>query len=326
MGSKPVKNSTGNPVNTDLHGRRINYLRLSITDLCNMRCFYCMPDGVVDKLSHDEILRFNERLEFVEAAASLGISKIRVTGGEPLIKKGIVDFVSDLKAINGVETVVMTTNGSLLEKHTDNLKSAGLAGVNISLDTLDDGHFSEITRGGRLSSVLKGIDAALAAGIPVKINTVLLDGINENSICDFISFAKKHGTGLRFIERMGFDKSTRVCTQDQAIALIQKEFNVEPLDLNPEHPHVQQFSCDGTTIGFISPMSHSFCSGCNKLRLTPEGQLRMCLASEDSIDIREIVRRPHTFEDLTTAVIAAIGRKPDTAAWKARGRMWRVGG
>ena len=310
----------------DRHGRVINYLRLSITDLCNLRCFYCMPNGVTNKLPHDQVMRQEENLEVVRAAASLGINKVRITGGEPLIKRGVVGLVFSISSIPGIETVVMTTNGVRLLEMTEPLRAAGLQGINLSLDSIDPKTYEEITRGSELHRVIEGVDLAVSLGFPVKINAVLLRGINTENLFEFVAFARKKKVGLRFIERMGFDRKEPLFSQDEAIEQLSRDHSMEPVDTSPEHPHVRRYLCDGVKIGFISPVTHFFCAGCNKLRLQPDGRLRVCLASEQGVDVREILRRPHTEEDVRDAVREGIRMMPAAARWNAPGEMWKVGG
>ena len=310
---------------TDFHGRRIDYLRLSITDLCNLRCFYCMPDAGVKKIAHKDVLRYEEFLEIVQVAASLGIRKVRLTGGEPLIKRGAVKMVREINALPGIETVVMTTNGTRLEKYAQVLKEAGLKRINISLDSLDPETYRAITRCGDLPAVLRGIDAARDQGFPIKINTVLVEGFNEGELERFISFASEKDLEVRFIEQMSFESEQPYVSQDTVIETLSHHHTVNELE-GEESPHVRLFDCDGTKIGFISPRSRPFCSGCNKLRLMPNGQLRACLASPDAVDMRSIVRRPHTELEITRGFRQAVKLKPEAGPWTARSEMWRVGG
>jgi len=322
----PVSDRPQSRALLDRHGRAITYLRLSVTDLCNLRCFYCMPDGVVNKLAHEEVLRHEERMEVVRAAASVGVTKIRVTGGEPLVKRGVVGLVDDIARTDGIRTVAMTTNGIRLLEMAEPLRAAGLQSLNVSLDSLDPGAYRGITRGGDLALVLRGIRAARELGFPLKINTVLLDGINTGDLFAFVDFARREGLGLRFIERMGFDARKPLFSQDQAIAQLREGHAVAALPADPDHPHVARFSCDGFQVGFISPMTHVFCAGCNKLRLQPDGSLRMCLASEDAVDLRGILRRPHGFDEVVGAIRRAVSMKPVSAPWNAPSEMWKVGG
>jgi len=310
----------------DRHGRTITYLRLSVTDLCNLRCFYCMPSKGVVKLEHEDVLRLEEQAEVVRAAAELGVTKVRITGGEPLVRRGLLGLVRDIAATPGIREVALTTNGLRLAAMAAELKDAGLARINVSLDSLDPATFAEITRGGDLEKVVAGIDAALDQGFEIKINTVLLAGINTGDLGGFVRFARDRGIGLRFIERMGFDRDLPVFSQDAALSALGREFRLEPLPTHRDHPHVRRFDCDGTWIGFISPMTHSFCEACNKLRLTPDGGLRACLASSASVDLRQVLRRPHSQTDIERAILRAVALKPAAAPWNAPGEMWKVGG
>ncbi|MCP4676045.1 MAG: GTP 3',8-cyclase MoaA [Deltaproteobacteria bacterium] len=310
----------------DTHGRGINYLRLSITDRCNLRCFYCMPPTGVDKLPHDDILRFEEMLEVARAAVSLGVSKVRITGGEPLIKRGAVMLVREISAWPGVKTVAMTTNGTRLEKYVKVLRDAGLTRINVSLDSLIPAVYRKITRVGELDTVLRGIDSALAHGFPIKLNTVLIDGINSSELSGFIRFAQEKNVEVRFIERMSFEDNDPYVSQADVIARLGELHDVKPVSDERNSPHVRLFDVDGARIGFISPRSVPFCSGCNKLRLKPNGELRACLASAAHVDVRSVIRRPHTDRDLRQAVREAVSLKPESGPWTANAEMWRVGG
>ncbi len=311
---------------TDRHGRTINYLRLSITDLCNLRCFYCMPAEIVEKLPHSEILRYEECVEVVRIAASMGVSKVRVTGGEPLVKRGVVNLVERIAACTGVKTVALTTNGSALAKFAPRLRDAGLTRVNVSLDTLDARLYRRITGRGELNDVLAGIDAALTVGFAVKVNAVLLPGLNTDDLEPFVALARAKNIEVRFIERMTFKHDDDYFTQDQALDQLSVNHRIKPLVVERPSPHVRLFDCDGARIGFISPRSQPFCDGCNKLRLTPHGQLRACLASNLHVDVRKILRRPHTDEDIRQAIRQATVLKPHSGPWNTEAEMWRVGG
>jgi cyclic pyranopterin phosphate synthase len=310
----------------DRHGRAINYLRLSITDLCNLRCFYCMPVYGVDKLPHEEILRYEEMTETVRIAAGLGIKKVRLTGGEPLIKRGAIKLVREIAAMPGIETVVMTTNGTRLEKYAEVLKEAGLKRINVSLDSLRPEVYERISRVDALDEVLRGIDKALSVGFRVKINTVLINGVNSDEVERFIDFARDKGVEVRFIERMSFEDNDPFVSQESVLEVLARRSEIAELPMDPGSPHVRLFDCGGTRIGFISPRSRPFCDGCNKLRLTPNGRLKMCLASQDFVDIRAVLRRPHTDDDVARAILRAVSLKPKEGPWTAHAEMWRVGG
>ncbi len=310
----------------DRHSRKINYLRLSITDRCNLRCFYCMPRRGVKKLPHADILSYEEFLEVASAAVSLGVTKVRITGGEPLIKRGAVKLVREIADLPNIETVAMTTNGSRLEKYAEVLKEAGLTRINISLDSLNPDVYRKITRRGDLEPVLKGIDKAQEIGFPIKINAVLIEELNSEEIDRLVRFALEKNIEVRFIEHMSFEDDGPFISQDKVIAQLAINHRIVELPGETGSSHVRLFDCDGIRIGFISPRSHPFCDGCNKLRLTPNGQLRACLASTEHVDIRAVLRRPHTTKEVCRAIKAAVSLKPLTGPWTAKAEMWRVGG
>jgi len=311
----------------DSCGRKIDYLRLSVTDLCNLRCTYCIPPDGVPKLSHEEVLTLEEHAEVARAAIALGVTKVRITGGEPLVKRGLLSLVRALAAIPGLETLALTTNGTRLAELARPLADAGIRRVNVSLDSTSPETFSRITRGGDVAAVVAGIDAALAAGLPVKINAVLLAGVNTGELALLAAFARGRGAGLRFIELMPFDRAVPLFGEADALGALRADGQeVAPLPDDPAEPHVRRYSYRGAAIGFISPVTRSFCGGCNKIRLTPEGALKPCLASDASIDVRALIRGPHTPGDVERAVAEAIRRKPAAAPWSAPSEMWKVGG
>ncbi len=291
----------------DGHGRVIDYLRISLTDRCNFRCIYCMPEDGLSLMSHDDILRIEEIEAIVRAAVRIGIRSVRLTGGEPLVRKGVVDLVGSLAAMEQIDNISLTTNGVLLPQMAGDLKRAGLSRVNISLDTLDADQFTEITRVGQLESTLAGIDAALQTGFnPVKINAVTVRRLNQ----DFLAFAKMsidRPLHTRFIEYMPVGSSggvdgtgwghEDVIPSEELLQIINERAAAEglpelvPLD-GKDKPlgwgPARYFAFPGAqgTVGFISPLSRHFCSECNRLRLTADGKLRPCLFSDEEIDVR----------------------------------------
>lgn len=319
----------------DSHGRTIDYLRISLTDRCNFRCIYCMPEEGVQSLGHDRILRIEEIARVVRVAAGLGIRSIRLTGGEPLVRKGVVDLVRDIAATPGIENISLTTNGVLLPQMADELHAAGLSRVNISLDTLDADQFRFITRRGELQQTLDGIDAALAAGFhPVKINAVTVRQLNQ----DFLAFARlsvDRPLHVRFIEYMPVGESAGidgcgwgpedVVSSEETLEAINAAARAQglpelvpagddrPLGWGPARYY--EFPGAQGTVGFISPLSRHFCSECNRLRLTADGKLRPCLFSDDEYDVRAALRSGAPAEDVDDAVAAvfaqALGAKPD---------------
>lgn len=331
----------------DAHGRTIDYLRISLTDRCNFRCIYCMPDEGVTQLSHSDILRMEEIERLVSVAAQLGVRKIRLTGGEPLVRKGVVGLVEKISATDGIDNVSITTNGVLLPSMVKDLKAAGLSRVNISLDTLDEEQFKMITRCGRLETTMAGIEAALEAGLdPVKINCVAVKSLNQ----DFLGFAKMtidQPLHVRFIEYMPVGKSAGidgagwgkqdVIPSEELLGIINERAQAEGLDsLQPagdKRPEgwgpARYFQFPGAkgTVGFISPLSRHFCGECNRLRLTAEGKIRPCLFSDEEYDVREALRNGSD-EDVRAVLLAALGAKPDEHHNKVgtERRMSQIGG
>lgn len=308
----------------DTFGREISYLRIAVTDRCNLRCVYCMPEEGVDFRPHEEILSYEEIQKVVKIAVPLGITKIRITGGEPLVRKDIAGFIADLRAIPGIEEIAVTTNGILLPRLAAPLKKAGLDRVNISLDSLRPDRYKEITRGGDLSKVIHGIKLALDLGLkPVKINVVVVKGFNDDEVMDFVQFAKENEVHVRFIEFMSIGESRtwknrgyvdnaqlkdRISLKDMTLTALSEE-EVSVLGNGPaEYFKVK----DGLgTIGFISPVSNHFCSRCNRMRLTADGKLRPCLLSDRYVDIKTALRSGASHDELQALVKKAIWNKPE---------------
>lgn len=270
-----------------------NYLRVSVTDRCNFRCIYCMPEEGIEQQSHDGILRYEEMLVIIRAAVDTGVEQIRLTGGEPLVRKGIVDFVAEIAQLKKIKDLTMTTNAAFLGRFAQPLKDAGLHRVNISVDSLDSAVFKNITRTGELSEVLKGIDAAIDVGLtPVKINLVLIPGVNDHEIVDFADLAVNKGLSVRFIERMPFNKSAddeeiTFISQDQVVEKLSSKYELIPANKNSYGPS-STFLIKGTKgkIGFISSRTHPFCHLCRRLRLTANGYLLPCLDSDTGVSVR----------------------------------------
>lgn len=273
---------------TDNYGRKIKYLRLSVTDLCNYRCIYCMPADGVTKKDHSEILSIEDMTGIVKAAHELGITKIRLTGGEPLLRKGIITLCKNIKAISDDIELSMTTNGTMLPAMAGELKAAGVDRLNISLDTLDRETFRKITRVGELDDTLNGIKAAQAAGFDnIKINTVLLGGINESDILPLISLTRDNPIQLRFIELMPVGIT----------AALDRDLFISVESIEKMLRNAADFTVDGVarlyrfpgfkgSIGLITPMSHSFCDLCDKIRVTADGRLKPCLHSREEYSLR----------------------------------------
>jgi len=277
----------------DRYGRKIDYLRVSVTDLCNLRCIYCMPPGGVAKKERQELLTFEEIENIVRAAARLGIEKVRITGGEPLVRKGIVELVARLARIEGIRDLSMTTNGILLKDYAVPLKEAGLKRVNVSLDTLDPDKYRRITRGGDLNRVLAGLEAARAAGLtPLKINVVLAGGINDDEIEAFVNLTLEQEVQVRFIELMPIGEAIH---WEQSAFLPAEEVlrrvpQLLPLAVKGHGTVARLYQLPHAKgqVGLISPLSNHFCHYCNRLRVTPDGKLKSCLHSRQEINLKNV--------------------------------------
>lgn len=293
--------------------RGISYLRISVTDRCNLRCVYCMPPEGVELVSHDDILTFEQITVAVRAAASLGIDKVRLTGGEPLVRAGIVELVRMIADIDGVREVSMTTNGTLLEKYAVPLIDAGLSRINVSLDTLRYERFREITRTGDLADVLRGLKAAGDAGLnPVKVNVVPMLGVNDDEIADFARMTVDAGWHVRFIELMPFNRTIKFVPSKTLRGKIEDLGQLQPYSGLAGNGSASYFTLPGAkgTIGFISPVSEPFCQSCNRLRLSATGKLFPCLFSDDGIDIRTPLRDGADVAEVTHLFKAAVAAKP----------------
>ncbi len=292
----------------DSFGREIRYLRVSVTDRCNLRCAYCMPEAGVEDKGHDGVLRVEEIIRIVRAAAELGISKVRLTGGEPLLRPGFVKLCEGIAAIPGIEETVLTTNGLLLPRMAEDLKKAGIKRVNISLDTLDEGKYRRITRVGSLEGALSGIEAAKKAGLyPIKINAVLIRGFNDDELPALAALSMERDVHVRFIELMPIGEGLRFwpggyLSAEEATGMIP---GLESLDKTDGVAQVWRLPGAAGTVGFIKPVSHHFCSGCNRLRLTADGMLKPCLHSDREIPVRGLEG-----EALKEAFWQAIRAKP----------------
>lgn len=293
---------------TDQFGRTINYLRLSVTDLCNLRCSYCMPAEGVRKRPRGEALTVEETVEVARAAAACGITKVRLTGGEPLVRRGILEICREIAALPGITEVCMTTNGILLPRFAGALKAAGLSRLNISLDTLDAGKYREITRMGALEDALAGIRAAREAGFsPIKLNVVLMGGINDDEICDFVALTEQEAFEVRFIELMPIG---------QCAGWAGERF-VKGAAVLRAMPRLQEAGTDGVagiyripgwkgSVGLITPMSRHFCGACSRIRITADGTLKSCLHSAGEVRLKGL-----SGEGLQAAIRAAVLSKPE---------------
>lgn len=275
----------------DTYGRKINYLRVSITDLCNLRCSYCMPAEGIKKREHRDILTLEEIENIVRAAVKLGIDKVRLTGGEPLVRNGIIELIANLAKINGLKDFSLTTNGILLKKYALDLKKAGLHRINVSLDSLDKTKYQQITRCGKLDDVLEGIKLAKEVGLtPIKLNVVLVGGFNDDEIEDFVNLTLKEDIEVRFIELMPIGEA-QTWVQSSFISnetVLNKVPRLIPLPFKGHGTVARMFKLPNGKgkVGLISPISSHFCNYCNRIRVTPDGKLKSCLHSNQEINLK----------------------------------------
>ncbi|UTW46696.1 GTP 3',8-cyclase MoaA [bacterium SCSIO 12696] len=302
----------------DPFGRRVNYVRISITDRCDFRCQYCMAEKMTF-LPREQILSYEEITTIARAFSELGVGNIRLTGGEPLIRHDSEQLIETLAALRGVRELSLTTNGSQLAKMAPALKAAGVKRINISLDSLNKDKFKRITRVGDLEAVIAGIDAACDAGFQrLKLNTVVMRGYNEDEVLNLVDFAIQRAMDISFIEEMPLGNVTHsralsYCSSDQVRALIEQQYPLLPTTETTNGPsrYFRLQNHAATRIGFISPHSHNFCGSCNRVRLTSEGRLLLCLGNEHSVDLRALVRRrPGDIDAVKRAIVDAIANKP----------------
>ena len=302
---------------SDSFQRPINYLRISVTDRCNLRCVYCMPAEGVSLMSHKDILSYEEIYTIVKTAAELGVNKVRLTGGEPLVRDGLPELLRMLRGIDTIDDISLTTNGTMLAQYAAELKQAGLQRVNISLDTLKANRFESITRCGNLEDTLSGIEAAKSAGLnPVKINVVVMSGINDDELPDFAAKTINEGWHVRFIELMPLNGDEPVVSKLVSVSDMKRRLDplgkMEPCRVSVGNGPAKYFYLPNATgtIGFITPVTEHFCYYCNRLRLTADGKLRLCLLSEEEIDLREPLRSGASSAELKSLIEEAIARKP----------------
>lgn len=302
----------------DTFGRIHDNLRISITDRCNVRCFYCMPEEGVKYMAHQEILRFEEIERFVRVAVSLGVTKVRITGGEPLVRKGLPVLIRMLSSIPGIRDLALTTNGVLLAKHAKDLYDAGLRRLNVHLDTLDRERFLRITRRDDLEKVLEGLQVAREMGFgPIKINAVAVKNLVEPDIVPLARFGREHGMEIRYIEFMPLDAQGlwargNVLTAGEIIETLSRE--VAPLieipDRDERAPATEYRYADGVgSVGFIASVSRPFCLNCNRIRLTSDGKLRYCLFAIEETDVKGLLRSGASDEEIAATIRATVHRK-----------------
>lgn len=303
----------------DRFDRQVDYVRLSVTDRCDFRCVYCMAEDMTF-LPRSQILTLEQLYEVAAAFVDLGVRKIRLTGGEPLVRNNVMELVQRLGQLDGLHELHLTTNGAQLDKYAAPLKDAGLSGVNISLDSLDTDKFRQLTRTGDLDKVLRGIDAAIDAGFSrIKLNAVILRGRNDDEVLDLVEFARRKAVDISFIEEMPLgviDEHSRAlsfCSSEELRELIENRYPLSATGESTGGPSRYYRMVDSVTrVGFISPHSHNFCHLCNRVRVTVEGRLLLCLGNEHSVDLKSVLdQTPGDTERLQQAIIDAMDLKPE---------------
>ncbi len=279
----------------DQFNRDINYLRVSVTDRCNLRCVYCLPEFSKDFIDESKLLTIDEYFRLIRILGNLGIKKVRITGGEPLVRRGIPGLIKNINSLENIEETAMTTNGILLEKYLDELAENGLSSLNISLDILDEKKYNYITRGGELEKVIRSIEKAIEYKIKIKINSVIIDDFNKNDIKNLVDFAVDKNIDIRFIELMpiGCGQNLKGVSNEEILDIISKDrktaaVNTGKIISGPASYH----SIEGTNtrVGFISPLSSCFCETCNRIRITSEGKLKQCLYYDSKLDLMKMLR------------------------------------
>lgn len=313
---------------TDSFGRRIEYVRLSVTDRCNLRCFYCLPGDFRNFSEPDEWLGFDEIERVIAAFASLGVSKIRLTGGEPLIRRGLPDLAGRLARLPGIADLSLSTNAVLLAHQAAALRAAGVRRINVSLDTLRPDRFAAITHGGRLDKVLEGIMAARRAGFaPIKINMLALKGINDDEFEDMVEFCLEHDFTLRFIETMPVGATGRAATRhyldlQEVKRRLASRFSLIPGAMPGGGPaRYMQVAGTRLRIGFITPISRHFCATCNRVRLSADGTLYLCLGQDYRYDLRALLRSGADSAQLEAAIVQALVLKPERHEFREKPRQ-----
>lgn len=302
----------------DKHGRHVDYVRLSVTDRCDFRCVYCMSEEMTF-LPRNQVLSLEEIYQVARAFTELGVNKIRLTGGEPLVRNNVMSLVNNIGKLPGLKDLLLTTNASQLEKLSQPLKDAGVTRINISLDSLDADSFHKMTRTGKLDKVKRGIEAAVNTGFDaIRLNAVILRGRNEHEILDLLEYAISLGINIAYIEEMPLgevsdhDRLDTMVTNDEVRDVISQRYSIEPIEMTTAGPS-RYYRIDGhsSKVGFISPVSHNFCETCNRVRVTVEGRLLLCLGNEHSMDLRKVIRdNPGSNEVLKEHIIEAMDLKP----------------
>lgn len=302
----------------DKHGRHIDYVRLSLTDRCDFRCVYCMSEEMTF-LPRKQILSLEEIYKVAAAFTELGVNKIRLTGGEPLVRNNVMSLIENIGRLPGLDELLLTTNGSQLEKMAGPLRDAGVNRINISLDSLNAEKFKAMTRTGKLEQVLKGVETAVAAGFDsIRLNSVILRGVNDHEIIDLLKYAIGLGINIAFIEEMPLgeisdhERVDTMFSNEDVKKKILEHYAIRPIDMNTAGPsRYYEIEGEQSKVGFISPVSHNFCESCNRVRVTVEGRLLLCLGNEYSTDLRQLLReQPENTELLKQTIIEAMDIKP----------------
>ncbi|MGC2243953.1 MAG: GTP 3',8-cyclase MoaA [Candidatus Aquilonibacter sp.] len=303
----------------DAFNRPITYLRVSVTDKCNLRCVYCMPESGLPWLAREDLLSYEEIVAIVRAAARVGVRTIRLTGGEPLVRRDLHRLVAGINAIDGIDDIALSTNAVLLEEQLDALVAAGLRRVNISLDTLREDRFGRIARRPGLDKVLRGIDAAIAANLgPVKLNCVVMRGENDDEIADFAALTRERAVYVRFIEVMPVHENLELqrdsyVSSDEILERVAAVERIEAVPGPPGNGPARYFAYPGApgAVGVISPLSHDYCERCNRVRLTADGRLRLCLFGDQHVDLRTPLRSGASTDEIAGLLTASMAIKPE---------------
>ncbi len=314
---KIVPISAPMPMLIDNFGRKIEYLRISVTDRCDFRCFYCIPKGTKGFTQQQELLSLDETLRLARLFSEQGVGRFRLTGGEPLVRSDIGPMIEQMAALPQVEELSLSTNASQLSRYAQTIKDAGIGRINVSLDSLKPDVFRSVTQGGELTQVLEGLMAAKAAGLhPIKINMVVMKGINETEVASMVDFCLEHGFTLRFIETMPMGAGGQAA-QDRYISLdtireeLEQRFELEPARMVGSGPATYlKVVGQRLKMGFITPMSQHFCETCNRVRLSSDGTLYLCLGQNDNLQLRPLLRQGCSDEEIKQAITTAINRKP----------------
>ncbi len=342
MSQENIPPSKDNEQLIDLFDRSISYLRISLTDHCNLRCLYCTPQHTCEKLRHEDLLTYEEILRVARLAVGMGIRKVRLTGGEPLVRRGVLSFIKELAALDGLKDVRLTTNGVLLEKYADELWQAGIRKLNISLDTMQPEKFHEITGVDAFAKVWAGIKKAEELGFaPLKLNVVALNGVNDDEFVDFARLTVETAMQVRFIEFMPigedsvWEKGRYISSQDIKDRISSELGELTPVLARRMDGPARIFCLPAAkgSVGFISPISHHFCDRCNRLRLTSEGKLRSCLLTDEETDLKTSIRQGASDDEIRKLLFTTTQNKPkghnlesQPQKGNCHGRMSRIGG